>query len=261
MISMRSVLSSSRRPEAAGGMRLHVFIARSGASSRRAAERLIAEGRVSLNGQVVREAGRAWKPGDRVELDGRPLELEARKIHVLLHKPAGYLCTSADPEGRKLALDLVQGDFRERLYGVGRLDQYSSGLFILTNDGEFARLVSHPSSGIEKEYAVESSDPIPPGLAQDFMRGIRVGGREYRAKLVRIIAERRAEVVLVEGKNREIREVFDALGVRLRSLKRVRIGGIGIAGLAEGEYRLLGTAEVEGLVSAARERGLRARPE
>ncbi len=236
-------------------MRLHAFIARSGAASRRAAERMIAEGRVRVNGETVTEMGRSWNPGDRVELDGRALELETRKVHVLLYKPAGYLCSSSDPEGRKLALDLLREEFRERLYNVGRLDQWSSGLILFTNDGEFARAMSHPSSGIEKEYLVEAVDPLPEGFLESFEKGIRAGGETYRAVSARARGERGADIVLVEGKNREIRRVFEAAGIRIKALERVRIGHLGLGGLAPGAYRILDGDEVAGLMGLAGRRG------
>jgi len=231
-------------------MRLHLFMARAGAASRRAAERLIAEGRVRLNGEAVTRPGIIWKPGDRVELDGKLLALEERRLYILLNKPVGRVCTSSDPAGRPTALDLVQPRFKERLYGVGRLDQFSSGLLILTNDGEFARRVGHPSAGIEKEYVVRTEAEIPPGLLEDFERGIHVEGRAYRAAACRELGPNMASIVLVEGRNREIRRVFEAAGARILSLQRIRIGCLRIEGLAEGAYRLITEEEVRDLLRA-----------
>jgi 23S rRNA pseudouridine2605 synthase len=244
-------LNSNPRSDADKPARLHVYIARTGAASRRAAERFIAEGRVSVNGEVVTQMGTSVAPGDRVELDGRLIQPENRLLYILLNKPTGYISSSSDPEGRQLALDLVQGEFRERLYGVGRLDQYSSGLLIFTNDGDFARALSHPSSGIEKEYRVMAFDPVPPGFLASFERGIDVEGTIYRAFRASPRGENGADIVLVEGKNREIRKVFGSAGIRVKSLERVRIGNLMIDGLETGSYRLLGEKEVEGLRAIA----------
>jgi 23S rRNA pseudouridine2605 synthase len=244
-------LNSNPRSDADKPVRLHAYIARAGASSRRAAERFIAEGRVRVNGEVVTRMGVSVLHGDRVELDGRLLQPENRLLYVLLNKPVGYISSSSDPDGRQLALDLVQAEFRERLYGVGRLDQYSSGLLIFTNDGDFARALSHPSSGIEKEYRVMAFDPVPPAFLASFERGIEVEGAMYRALRAQARGENGADIVLVEGKNREIRKVFGSSGIRVKSLERVRIGNIGIDGLETGSYRLLGENEVEGLRAIA----------
>jgi 23S rRNA pseudouridine2605 synthase len=239
------------------GLRLQLFISRSGRASRRAAEKLIAEGRVRVNGAVVSELGSRCLETDSVEVDGERLSLEAKAVHILLHKPAGYICSSYDPEGRPLALDLVQGDFRERLYGVGRLDQYSSGLIIFTNDGPFARDLSHPSSLIPKEYRVKTEGPIPDELAASFSGGLRVGDVAYSAESFTLLAPDMASVVLIEGKNREIRRVFESYGIRILALERIRIGDLRIGSLGVGRYRVLTAEEVAGLETMCAKKAVR----
>jgi 23S rRNA pseudouridine2605 synthase len=230
-----------------GPIRLQLWIARAGAASRRQAERLILAGRVTVNGRVVTELGAKAAPGDEVRLDGQLLEQEDRLVHLLLNKPAGYLSAMSDPEGRKLACDLLGPDVRERVYNVGRLDQWSAGLLMFTNDGELARALSHPSTGIEKEYVVRADGPLTEEFYSRFRAGVEVAGTRYRATRVERIDPCSARVVLIEGKNREIRRVLEYFGRRALSLTRVRMGPLVLGDLKEGEYRELTSAEVEEL--------------
>lgn len=228
-------------------MRLQVFLAHSGVASRRACELIIAQGRVSVNGQVVTQPGTKVVASDTICLDGKVVSLEEKKRYVLLNKPAGYVCSLADEKGRVTALDLLSSHFKERLYNVGRLDMFSTGLVIFTNDGDFAALVSHPSSEIEKEYLVESTAPLPLELAEKFTKGIRIDNVFYRCRLAQQLNKRRIRIILVEGKNREIRRVFEHFQVGIRRLTRVRIGSVNIEGLEEGCYRELSAKEVASL--------------
>ncbi len=229
-------------------MRLQVYLAHSGVASRRASEEIIAAGRVTVNGQVVTTTGEKVKATDVICVDGSLVSLEETKRYVLLNKPTGYVCTQSDEKGRQTATELLKPHFTERLYNVGRLDMFSQGLVIYTNDGEFARHVSHPSSQIEKEYIVETSTPMPRDLAQKFMKGIRIEGVFYKAKVAEELNPRRMRVVLIEGKNREIRRVFTEFEMGIKSLKRVRIGTIQIGDMKPGEFRELTAAEVQSLV-------------
>ncbi|MDR2370400.1 MAG: rRNA pseudouridine synthase, partial [Treponema sp.] len=186
-------------------IRLQVFLAHAGIASRRSSERLITEGRVSVNGEIVRALGAKVLPGDTVSLDGMPVNLETCFRYIALNKPPGYICSSFDPENRPLALDLLPAEIRERLYNVGRLDFLSSGLIIFTNDGDFAAKLSHPGAGIEKEYLVETSGPIPDSLCDAFSAGVTVDDVYYKAVKVEKTGRKTAVICLVEGKNREIR--------------------------------------------------------
>jgi 23S rRNA pseudouridine2605 synthase len=238
-----------------GSIRLQLFLARAGIASRRAAEGIIKSGRVAVNGKIVTEMGAKCLPGDTVQLDGMPVARQEALRYVLLNKPSGYLCSAKDDFGRALALDIIQPCFAERLFSVGRLDFESSGLILFTNDGEFARLLSHPSSGIEKEYLVKAHTRIPLELSKVFQAGIELDGVQYRAKICEPLADDEMSIVLIEGKNREIRRVFKDFGLRILSLKRIRIMDLSLGGLAEGNFRELTKQEVETLKEASGEQG------
>jgi 23S rRNA pseudouridine2605 synthase len=235
------------------GLRLQAFLARAGVASRRASEKIILAGRVSINGSIATELGVRVKSGDKVSLDGRPLREEPRKRYILLNKPAGYISAMSDPEGRPIASELLPG-VGERVYNVGRLDQWSSGLLLFTNDGELAAVLGHPSGGIEKEYEVVADAPLGEDFFESFAQGVVIDGVTYRAFRLDRTGSASARVVLVEGKNREIRRVLERFGRRAKSLRRVRIGPLEIGELAEGAYRELSEAEVEALRSARNSR-------
>ena len=229
-------------------VRLQVFLARSGVASRRASEKIILDGRVSVNGTVVTELVTKVTPDDKVLLDGKEISLEDTLRYVLLNKPKGYVCSSNDEKGREKAIDLLKENYSERLYNVGRLDMFSSGLIIFTNDGDFASVLSLPSSELEKEYIVDSSLPLPRNLAEDFMRGIRIEGVFYKCKFAKELNSHRMKIVLIEGKNREIRRVFEHYQVSIKRLVRVRIGNVEMNGLAPGEHRELSGKEIKSLL-------------
>jgi 23S rRNA pseudouridine2605 synthase len=225
-------------------VRLQVYLAHAGVASRRASEALILAGRVAVNGRVVEVLGEKVQAGDRVSLDGRPLEPEGVLHYLALHKPPGYLCSAADPQGRPLAGELLPRDIRERLYPVGRLDFQSSGLILFTNDGDFAARVGHPSAGIEKEYLVEASGPIPDQVLEEFSRGLSIEGVFYRARAVERAGRKALRIILVEGKNREIRRVFSHFHLHPVKLHRLRIGPILLGNLPPGASRPLKNEEL-----------------
>ncbi|MBQ0050497.1 MAG: rRNA pseudouridine synthase [Treponema sp.] len=235
-------------------IRLQAFLAHCGVASRRASEKIILDGRVTVNGNVVTELGTKVGPKDKVCVDGNEIHLEEQKRYVLLNKPTGYVCTQSDEKGRPVAVELLKEKYSERLYNVGRLDMFSHGAIIFTNDGDFAAKLSHPSAEIEKEYIVESSLPLPRFLAEDFKRGIRVEGVFYKAKDAAELNAHRMKVILVEGKNREIRRVFESKNAAIRSLQRVRIGTIELGDLKPGESRDLSPAEVKSLLNLCKNR-------
>ena len=228
--------------------RLQHFMALCGVASRRASEAIIAEGRVSVNGVTVTVPGTKVTLKDKVCVDSKPIQFESEKRYVLLNKPAGYVCSLSDEKGRPIASDLLKEAYSERLYNVGRLDMFSHGALLFTNDGDFAARLSHPSAEIEKEYVVESSLPLPRYLAEDFKRGIRVDGVFYKAKDAEEINSHKMRIVLVEGKNREIRRVFENAGVAIRNLCRVRIGNLELGQMEPGQFRDLSDWEVQGLL-------------
>ncbi|MDR2071304.1 MAG: rRNA pseudouridine synthase [Treponema sp.] len=238
-------------------MRLQVYLAHAGAASRRASERFIVSGRVEVNGRKVTELGAKVGPGDEVRLDGLPAKIEARRRYIALYKPPLYLCSAFDPQGRALALDLLPKDITERLYTVGRLDYRSSGLILFTNDGDFAAAISHPSREIEKEYFVEASGHIPDEVPEAFSRGVVIEGVRYQARSIERQGSRTLRIVLIEGKNREIRRVFSHFHLHPEKLHRVRIGPVRIGELRPGESRPLTAAEIEGLGRSGRIRYFR----
>jgi 23S rRNA pseudouridine2605 synthase len=240
--------SKKNNDEGTGQIRLQVYLAHAGISSRRGGEKLIIEGRVTVNGRVVSALGAKVLPGDLVCLDGKPLAVESRLHYLALNKPAGYICSSHDPRNRPLALDLLP-PCGERLYNVGRLDFLSSGLILFTNDGAFAAKVSHPASEIEKEYLVESTVPIPGRMAEEFANGVLIEGVLYRAGEIERTGRRSLRIVLVEGKNREIRRVFSHYHLHPKTLIRIRIGPVALGSLKEGQCRALGAGEIEGLMN------------
>ena len=228
--------------------RLQAFLAHCGVASRRASEKIILDGRVSVNGAVVTELGTKVSAKDKVLVDGKPVSLEEQKRYVLLNKPLGYVCSQSDEKGRPCAIDILKESYSERLYNVGRLDMFSHGAIIFTNDGDFAAKLSHPSAEIEKEYIVESSLPLPRFLAQNFEKGIRVDGVFYKAKMAEELNSHRMRVVLIEGKNREIRRVFENAGMAIKKLCRVRIGNVELGDLEPGQFRDLSESEVKDLL-------------
>lgn len=232
-------------------MRLHVYLAHAGVASRRACEKIIEEGRVSVNGVCVTVLGTTVCEGDTVLLDGKPVSPEVRKCYVLLHKPVGLVCTLADEKGRATAADILRTAYRERLYNIGRLDMFSSGAILFTNDGDFAAKIEHPSAQIEKEYLVETTQLIPDELLTRFERGIRIDGVFYKCRSARTINGKKVRIVLVEGKNREIRRVFTFFHCPIKRLVRVRIGNLELGSLKSGEFRELTVQERTALLGLA----------
>ena len=229
-------------------MRLQVYLAHAGVASRRACEKIIAEGRVSVNGTLVTDMGSKVRTGDTVLLDGKPVHPEARKCYVLLNKPAGFVCTLSDEKGRPTAADLLKETYSERLYNIGRLDMFSSGAILFTNDGDFAAKIEHPSAQIEKEYVIETTQDFPPELLTRFERGIRVDGIFYKCRSAAAVNRRKLRIVLVEGKNREIRRVLDSFNCTIKRLVRVRIGNLELGTLKAGEFRNLTANERHALL-------------
>lgn len=225
------------------GLRLQLYMARSGVASRRKCEFIIAQGRVRVNDQRVTQPG-VIITDEEVTLDGRTLKPLKTYVYLALNKPKGYLCSNSDPQGRPLAVDLLKNTWPSRLYSVGRLDFLSSGLIFFTNDGDFTRCVSHPSAKIEKEYLVETREEIPEDFLKHCKKGLTVNGIHYRIQGYTYLSHKRVKLVLTEGRNREIRRLFLHRRLKIKELHRLRIGRIGICGLKSGEYRFLSSKEV-----------------
>jgi 23S rRNA pseudouridine2605 synthase len=234
-------------------LRLQLYMARAGVASRRESERLIQSGVVSVNGRIVTELGTKVAPGDDVRVEGKRIRLEDRSVYVALNKPRRYLCSASDPEGRPLAGTLLEPHFTERLFSVGRLDFLSSGLIFYTNDGEFAKAVSHPSKQVEKEYHVEAQKPIDEAMLKEYQEGIRIDGELYRLKGYQYRTPRSVRLTLVEGKNREIRRVFAHWRIGVKKIHRIRIGIVQLRGIPIGQYRPLTQKEVDWFFRNAKE--------
>ncbi len=226
-------------------IRLQLYLARCGVASRRGAEAYITDGRVSVNGEIITAQGTKVSDSDIVCVDGKEVHPEEQKRYVLLNKPAGYVCSLSDEKDREVAADLLKSHFNERLFNVGRLDMFSEGLIIFTNDGDFMQKLSHPSSQVEKEYVVEASMPIPPTLIEKFQSGIRVEGVFYKCRKAELLGKRSAKFVLIEGKNREIRRVFEHFSVGIKMLKRTRIGHLTLGTLERGGFRELSKKDID----------------
>ncbi|MDR2418004.1 MAG: rRNA pseudouridine synthase [Treponema sp.] len=227
-------------------LRLQVYLAHAGVASRRSSEVLITAGRVSVNGRLVFTLGEKVLPTDTVCVDGIPVVIESSFHYIALNKPPGYLCSVSDPEGRRLAKNLLPPEIKERLYNVGRLDYLSCGLIIFTNDGDFAAKVSHPSAEIEKEYIVEASGLIPDEVAEEFANGVMIDGVLYRAEGIERLGRKTLRIVLIEGKNREIRRVFSHFRLHPLKLQRIRIGLVTLGNLEQGKTRSLTSKELKG---------------
>jgi len=234
-------------------MRLQRYLAMCGIASRRKAEEFILEGRVKLNGDVVRVLGTKVVPGDVVKFDDRTVSPERVKLYIALNKPRGYICSSSDPDGRPKAIDLLSDAFNERIFSIGRLDFNTSGLLLFTNDGDFAKVVSHPSSQIEKEYLVETSEPIQDASLKDFKKGVMIDRVRYRILRYEQIGKQKVRIVLIEGKNREIRKLFESAGFYVKKIHRVRIGPVQLGNLRPGAYRLLSEREKAVLYAGKRD--------
>ena len=230
-------------------IRLQSYLAKCGVGSRRGCETLIAEGRVMVNNKVVMELGTKVNENDIVYVDDVLAEPEERSYYFALNKPRGFVCTNYDPNEKAYARDLIDIPERNLLFNVGRLDKDSQGLIIFTNDGDFANLVMHPSSQIEKEYIVRVDQDIIKKDMDDAYRGLI---KPYRIKSYNLISKREVSVVLTEGKNREIRNLFALMGYEVKKLTRIRIGRIHLDDLPTGQYRKLTKAEVSSLEKDAK---------
>ncbi|HEX4825617.1 MAG TPA: pseudouridine synthase [Candidatus Polarisedimenticolaceae bacterium] len=235
--------------------RLHKVLAHAGIASRRASERLILEGRVTVNGRIVSDLGTKVDPADdAIKVDGKRVAAEpAQKTYLLLHKPRGVVTTMSDPEGRPTVAELLRG-IRTRVYPVGRLDYDSEGLLLLTDDGDLARDLMHPSSGVEKRYVAKVRGRPEPETLRRLARGIPLDGRRTapaRLKLLRPAENPWVEIVVAEGRNRQVRRMFQAVGHPVQKLRRTAYGGVELGSLAPGAFRALTPAEVRKLRRAA----------
>lgn len=227
-------------------MRLQKYLANCGVASRRAAEVMIAEGRVSIDGETVTAMGVQVEEGQTVCVDGRAVRPEERKYYVMYHKPAGEVTTAQDPEGRATVLDKF-ADFPVRLYPVGRLDYDSEGLLLLTNDGDLTQRMLHPSKEVEKAYLARVSKQLTQEDARRLEQGVMVEGRRTAKAKVKILdvtpLYSDALITIHEGRNRQVRKMVTAIGHEVVLLRRVRFGPLKLGDLPRGMWRELSEEE------------------
>jgi len=234
-----------------GGDRLQKVLARSGLGSRRICENLIADGLVTVNGEVAR-LGRRIGPEDRVEVNGVPVVVDPALVHYLLNKPAGVVTTAEDPQGRPTVIEFVPPE--PRVFPVGRLDRDSEGLLILTNDGELTHRLTHPSFGVEKEYLVEVVGQPGRAAMRRLREGVELDDGPTAPATASLVAPNQVRITIHEGRNRQVRRMCDAVGHPARRLVRTRIGPIAERHLRPGAWRMLIADEVRALYEASTHR-------
>ena len=233
-------------------MRLQKYMAECGVASRRKAEEMIAEGRVTVNGVKITEMGVQVEDGDEVRLDGQAIHPETEKRYVMYHKPAGEVTTVSDPEGRRCVLDHFR-DYPVRLYPVGRLDYDSEGLLLLTNDGALTERMLHPSHQVDKTYLARVTGSVTMDEVRQLRVGVMLDDHKTAPAKVRVIKlEAEATVVLVtihEGRNRQVRRMFEETGHQVTQLRRVRFGPLDLGDLPRGKWRELTAEEARSLAA------------
>ncbi len=232
-------------------MRLNKFLSAAGVCSRRKADQLITDGQVEVNGKPVTELGSVIdEKKDVVKVGGREVRLPLSHVYIKLNKPKGYVCSASDDKGRKTIFDLVKTE--QRLFSVGRLDYDTEGLILLTNDGEFASRITHPSHMIEKEYVATVVGPMKESEFAVLRKGVVENGNRMPSAKIKPISfdgkVTKVSVIIDEGQNRQVRRMFEAIGREIKLLKRVRIGGVKLGGLKRGEFKDLRAEELSSLM-------------
>ena len=231
-------------------MRLQKYLASCGVASRRTAEKLIADGRVSVDGQIITEMGVQVEVGQDIRVDGKPVTPEPEKRYIMYHKPAGEVTTASDPEGRATVLDKFR-NFPVRLYPIGRLDYDSEGLLLLTNDGDLTERMLHPSHEVEKVYLARVSNEFTPAEARRLENGVMIDGRKTARAKVKILGFKNLYtdilVTIHEGRNRQVRKMVAEVGHEVVMLRRIRFGPLKLGELPRGMWRELTSEELSEL--------------
>ena len=234
-------------------VRLQKLISRYGTASRRKAENLIKQGRVKVDGEPVSMLGTKVPEDSQIEVDGVLINRNIPTVYLMLNKPPGYLCTRDDRDERPVVYDLVNSEYAGYgLFSVGRLDFLSEGLLILTNDGDFAHAVSHPSGGILKKYEVTTGETIPYKKIADWKNGVYIWGECYRIEEFRKVSSKKVILTLAEGKNREIRRLFESIEISITRLRRIAIGTLELGALPLGKSRELGQDQLNRIFQVSR---------
>lgn len=228
-------------------MRINKFIANSGVCSRRKADELIEKGLVKVNDKILINLGYDVQKNDKVEVDGKLICESENLVYFMLNKPKGVICSNSDEKGRKTCVSLINS--KERIYTIGRLDYDSEGLILLTNDGDLSYKLTHPKLEIPKTYIVKIKGDIKESELAVLRNGIKIGDVKYnKCKITKVGFDKNStklEIVLTEGKNREIRNMFDFIGKEIILLKRVKLAELKLGSLNRGEYRPLKDYEIE----------------
>jgi 23S rRNA pseudouridine2605 synthase len=232
--------------------RINKFLASAGWGSRRACEALVREGRVSVNGKILRDLATLVAPGDEVRVDNRPVRVQ-KTATLALHKPKGYICSTTDPGERKTVYDLLPPDL-PRLFYVGRLDYDSEGLLIMTNDGDLSQRLTHPSFKLPKTYEVTVDHDFDFALAARLKKGMMIEPGFARADAVFKLGEDKIKIVLGQGLKRQIRLMLLKLGYKVKKLKRVRIGSLELGRMKPGQWRMLSEGEIKALLQGGEKR-------
>jgi len=231
--------------------RLQKLLARAGVGSRRACEELITAGRVSVNGRVITRLGSKARAEDDIRVDGRPIELPGEHVYLMLNKPPGYVTTRDDPQGRRTVMDLVPAEVRGRVFPVGRLDRDTTGLLLLTDDGDLAQRLTHPSHHVPKEYLADVEGTPSETRLRELRSGVELEDGPTQPAEVILVAtgggESRLRITIAEGRNRQVRRMCEAIGHPMRRLKRVAMGPLRLGELSLGEVRALTPAQVRAL--------------
>lgn len=231
-------------------VRLQKYIAMSGTASRRAAEQMIDEGRVKVNGKLVKEQGVKVEIGcDSVEVDGILLKVNDKKVYIALNKPTGYVTTVKDQFDRPTVIDLVEKEIHTRVFPVGRLDYETEGLLLMTNDGDWANKVTHPRFESKKKYYAVLKGVLTIPELNKIRRGVVIDGKKTRPAECEIMeidmGMTLVEITIHEGRNRQVRKMFEAVGHTVKALKRESIGIVELGNLPEGRWRYLTSSEIE----------------
>lgn len=229
-------------------MRLNKYIAQSGIASRRKADELTLKGKVKINGVLMKEPGYDVVEGDIVEVNGQIVKPDSRKVYIMLNKPKGFITSLDDERNRPTVMELVS-DVEERLYPIGRLDFNTSGMLLMTNDGDLAYKLAHPKNQIYKTYRARVSGQISTEKLSKLRNGIDIGGFITSKAIVNVVkqTERSAvvEIKIYEGKNRQVRKMFAAVGNKVLDLERIAIGELHLGHLKQGHYRKLTKKEIQ----------------
>ncbi|HXF47841.1 MAG TPA: pseudouridine synthase [Verrucomicrobiae bacterium] len=232
-------------------MRLNKFLSAAGVASRRLADELITAGRVAVNGEAVTKLGLVIdETKDKVTVDGKPVSVPSESLYIVLNKPKGYLVTLKDDFGRQTVLDLLRS-CRERVFPIGRLDKDTEGVLLLTNDGDLSYRLAHPKYGVEKVYIATVEGQVKPEIAAKIEAGVDIGTGEPAVGKAEIVSTSTAksvvQLILKEGRKREVKRIFEALGYKVIHLKRISFAGISASGLRLGDFRYLNPKEIKTL--------------